>query len=592
MLELPFREVWAVDFEFTAPPGERPEPQCLVAHELKRGRNLRLWRNEMGAAAPYDIGPDSLFVAYYASAELGCHRVLGWGLPRNTLDLFVEFRVQTNGRPLVSDRSLLGALAHFGLDGMGALEKDEMRSRIIQGPPYTEQERITILDYCEGDVIALARLLPPLLRNIDLPRALLRGRFMGAVATMEHIGVPVDAAIIDKLKASWDDIKLGLVAAVDADFGVYDGTTFKYDKFDALLARNSMAWPRLPSGQLELTEEAFDWGAVAYPQLMPLRELVATMRKLNLAKLAVGKDGRNRCLLSPFRTKTGRNAPSNSKFVFGPSRWIRGLIKPPAGYGVSYLDWSAQEWAICAALSGDENMMDAYQSGDPYLWLGKHAGVIPADADKSHPAREQFKVCALAVMYGAGANRIATTLNQSVLVGRNLIEHHKQAFPTCWRWLEAVVDDAMLTGSISTVYGFRLHMSPEVRSSTVLNFPMQANGAEMLRLACMLGIEAGIEIVAPVHDAVLIAAPLYRLDDDVATMRAIMRKAGAHVLAGFDLRTDVKTVTYPDRYMDGRGQAMWDRVMGVLGGCYPATTEGVIQRLQGCYLATTGCRTA
>ena len=41
-----FREVWAVDFEFVAPPGERPTPVCLVARELKSGRTIRLWRDQ------------------------------------------------------------------------------------------------------------------------------------------------------------------------------------------------------------------------------------------------------------------------------------------------------------------------------------------------------------------------------------------------------------------------------------------------------------------------------------------------------------------------------------------------------------------
>ena len=55
---LPFTEIWAVDFEFGAEPGENPEPVCLVAWELRSGRKLRLWRDEFGAAPPYPTGPD------------------------------------------------------------------------------------------------------------------------------------------------------------------------------------------------------------------------------------------------------------------------------------------------------------------------------------------------------------------------------------------------------------------------------------------------------------------------------------------------------------------------------------------------------
>jgi hypothetical protein len=116
------------------------------------------------------------------------------------------------------------------------------------------------------------------------------------------------------------------------------------------------------------------------------------------------------------------------------------------------------------------------------------------------------------------------------------------------------------------VYGWKLHTIGDVRSSTILNFPMQANGAEMLRLACMLGTEAGIEIIAPVHDAVMIAAPLYRLEQDVVAMQEIMRLASTKVLNGFELRTEAKVIRHPDRYMDGRGSAMWERVMRLLEG--------------------------
>ena len=147
---------------------------------------MRLWRDEFGTAPPYSTGPDALFVAYYASAEIGCHLALGWPVPERVLDLYVEFRNHTNGLPTISGAGLLGALAQYGLDGIGAGEKDEMRDLILRGGPWTETERTDILTYCESDVASLARLLPAMLPKIDLPRALLRGRYMAAVARMEY----------------------------------------------------------------------------------------------------------------------------------------------------------------------------------------------------------------------------------------------------------------------------------------------------------------------------------------------------------------------------------------------------------------------
>jgi DNA polymerase I len=93
---------------------------------------------------------------------------------------------------------------------------------------------------------------------------------------------------------------------------------------------------------------------------------------------------------------------------------------------------------------------------------------------------------------------------------------------------------------------------------------MQANGAEMLRLACIRGIELGIEICAPVHDAILIAASLERIELDIARMQEAMAQASRAVLGGFTLRSEVEVVRYPERYMDKRGKVMWDRVVRLI----------------------------
>lgn len=115
-----FSEIVTIDFEFIATDGNRPVPVCLVAHELLSGRSFRIWQDQFGPAPPYATGPDVLFVAFYASAELGCYRALSWPMPERVLDLFTEFRARTNGLDTPAGNSLLGALAHFGLDGMGA----------------------------------------------------------------------------------------------------------------------------------------------------------------------------------------------------------------------------------------------------------------------------------------------------------------------------------------------------------------------------------------------------------------------------------------------------------------------------------------
>ena len=93
---------------------------------------------------------------------------------------------------------------------------------------------------------------------------------------------------------------------------------------------------------------------------------------------------------------------------------------------------------------------------------------------------------------------------------------------------------------------------------------MQANGAEMLRLACILATESGVQVCAPVHDAILIEAPTADLDDAIGSASGAMAVASRIVLDGFELRTDVEVFRHPDRYMDPRGREMWDAVSRVL----------------------------
>jgi hypothetical protein len=156
-----FAEIWAADFEFTAPPGERPRPICLVAWELRSGKCLRLWEDEMWRLTrpPYRTDDGAVFVAYYASAEMTCHLILGWPLPVNVIDLFIEFRNRTNGMPTTAGAGLLGACIELGIDCMGATEKEEMRQLAIRGGPWTDAEKTALLDYCESDVDKLEKIL-------------------------------------------------------------------------------------------------------------------------------------------------------------------------------------------------------------------------------------------------------------------------------------------------------------------------------------------------------------------------------------------------------------------------------------------------
>jgi hypothetical protein len=159
-----------------------------------------------------------------------------------------------------------------------------------------------------------------------------------------------------------------------------------------------------------------------------------------------------------------------------------------------------------------------------------------------------------------GAEGLALRIGQPTVAARDLLRTHHETYRVFWRWSDATLDHAMLRGSLHTVFGWHVHVGEAANPRSLRNFPMQANGAEMMRVAACLATERGVEVCAPVHDAFLICAPFERLDEDIITMRTAMAEASRAVLGGFELGTDVSITRWPGRYMDGRGKVMWDRV--------------------------------
>jgi hypothetical protein len=573
-----FSEVWFVDFEFESKPGNRPRPACLVALELYSRRKIRLWWDEFEDRPPYRIDSDSLIVAYWASAELNCHLAQEWRLPECVLDLGVEFRLLTNGIPLSTDKSLAGAAAFFGVSGVWPKdEKSAMQTMFAErGRSLVGEERRRGLDYCESDVVPLMETYLKMAPHIDFPRAIyLRGRSMAAMARIETEGVPIDTELHGRIVNSWEGIKERLVKKVDV-WGIYDGIHFRHDRHKAAAEKFGWwGWAEHANGQLRTDRDTFGDMARIHPEIYPLHELRHALSELRLNDLSIGEDGRNRYMLKPFIARTGRNCPSNSEGIFGPSVWLRSIIRPPPGYGIAYIDWKAQEFGEAAKLSGDQNMIQAYRSGDAYLGFAKLAGAVPADATKAtHGAiRELYKTCALGVNYGMGEKTLAFRINHLPIFARSLLEQHHALFPQYWRWSDLCVNHTLLYGWQESVFGWRRQVFHEIRAEeetrksvvcSLRNFHLQANGAEMLRLACCLGTECGVRICAPIHDAVMIISPAEQLQEDIALMRACMAKASRVVLDGFELETESSAIFWPEHYSDPRGAKMFSTVMSLL----------------------------
>ena len=434
--------VWDTEFQ-TEPPGNRPVPVCITARELRSGREWQLFRGEFGSKPPFPVDDETVFVGYYNSAELGCHKALGWPEPAHQVDLYIEFRNLTNGLWLPHGSGLVGAMSYFNLDYPA--DKGEMIGIINRGN-WSAEECRRIRHYNWVDMDGTARLLAAMYAKLDIDRALYRGTFPPVAAAMEWNGLPVDVETLERLRHHWAEIQDRLIARIDRNYQIYSGRTFKEKRFDALLGELNIPWPRLDSGRLDLEDGTFREMAKVYPEVIgPYRELRYALSQMRLFdNLAVGSDGRNRVLTSYYRARTGRSQPSNSKGLMGTSVWLRSLIKPSFGRVIISADYSQQEPGVGAALAPDERMQRAYNVGDFYLGFAIEAKTatpaqvqrylerkrrrkrqeVPRDAeDKAlDKLRDLYKPVILSIVFDRTAWGLARALDMQPIEALRLIE--------------------------------------------------------------------------------------------------------------------------------------------------------------------------
>lgn len=545
-----FQDIWALRFETRKPdqPGDPIEPLYAVAINLSTGEFVRLWDDFDQLPS---FGPGDLFVGWETQKHLGCMLALGLPLPQHILDLRVEFRCQTNGKIEP------GIATHFRT----ALTHHEIQLSPIQQEPdpkysrrsgnFTDAQRQTFLDRCEAEVSSSLDLLTSMLPATDINQALQRGSYMAAVAHIERTGTPIDTKIYTPLKASWKSIKTALIEKVDKGYGVFTDGKLDATMLAKYLKTHDIKWP-LNGTELDLDDDVFKAMAANNSVLEDLWQLQKTLKYAKSWELTIGSDGRNRCPLNPFGARTARNTPSN-KQIFGLPSWFRNLIKPETGKVLVYIDYAQQEFGIAAALSQDQAMMNAYRSKDAYLAFAEIVGIKPTPE-----IRDQFKLCALRVQNGGGAQSIAKALGIPQEHAKVLLAKHEAAFPVFWQWQNKIIKLARSEGFLETQFGWRMTVKEDTWKSKIANFPLQSTGTEILQRACVMMIKSGIRVCAPVHDAVLIEADKGDINRVVEEAQQIMAQAAAEVLGGFELRTDAKI--YKKRFEDDRGKEMWDFV--------------------------------
>ena len=98
--------------------------------------------------------------------------------------------------------------------------------------------------------------------------------------------------------------------------------------------------------------------------------------------------------------------------------------------------WSAQEHGISAILSGDKNMLQSYESGDPYMSFAILAGAAPPGASKStHPTiRRLYKTASLAISYGQEVHAFASRAKVPLCTAQRVLADYERLYHRFLSW--------------------------------------------------------------------------------------------------------------------------------------------------------------
>ena len=338
-------------------------------------------------------------------------------------------------------------------------------------------------------------------------------------------------------------------------------------------------WPRLESGLFCLDRETI--AAMArpwfFPELADLATLIRYLGHMRPFDFDVGDDGRARTSFFPFSTKTGRNAPSTTKYILMTDKGFRGFIQTALGWSIASLDYHCEEMMVGGSMSGDQNLIALAQSPDAYLGLGRIVGLIteanPLE-ENYKGLRKRLKPASLGLLYQIGVELLARLLGLTIARAEHVWRNHRAEFRVFWKWAESLSDLAAAGGTLRTpLFGHALGYGPSpiaaFHSRTASNFGVQAVAGDIMRVGSILAMQtrpARVYVLGSAHDAFVIEAPTEEIDAAVAWMADVMDRAVKTVLGPeCAIRIKVK-VTHGPNACDWEESDLFDLIKEIISG--------------------------
>jgi DNA polymerase I-like protein with 3'-5' exonuclease and polymerase domains len=575
-IEQGFKRVLVVDTEFRFD-STKTTPEkvlCFVYQDVFTGEVFRYWEHDLFSSQKHFNYDECLLISFNATAEYGSYLKQLHGKPKQMWDCFVEnkrlyFPFREKGK-----FGMLDTCEAYGIkDIMSKEEKEQNIDLIINNTSYNLAQQKRILDYCQADVETTVKLFIAQAQDIEqknrlnkiedfereLWQIMFRGYSQGCVAQVQKFGLSVDNGLLNDFDTYWPDVKDRIIKRRNEKLQVFnEDLSFSNEKFKSLVKRCGLQfkWPLLKSGFFTTNDKVVKKyeQLTNHPLLIEYRQLKKLLNTTKLSNYDLGYDGRVRTPFNMFGTLTGRCTPSSSKYPLSASKWARNFIKPGWGMVMYYIDYTAQEPAIMAYLSGDKNLIENYQTGDVYIKTAQQIGIIKdmyATKHSHEKERDVIKVLFLANTYGQGVQAIADQLGTSVFKAKDYLGKFKKLYSTYDRWIQGLIDGSALTGNLTTGFGWQRWIKGNTRwkdgkrvsiKNQIKKLPIQATGGDVLRQALIDLLSDNFEVNALVHDAIIISVPTPESKERLEKAKEIMMHASMKVVGG-PIRVDHEEIS-------------------------------------------------
>lgn len=257
------------------------------------------------------------------------------------------------------------------------------------------------------------------------------------------------------------------------------------------------------------------------------------------------KDNRVHTNFSQTTAATGRLASVNPNLQNIPIRTvrgqqIRGAFVSGEGKKIISADYSQIELRLIAEISGEDNMIKAFQDGeDIHASTAAKLFKIPL-AEVSKTQRSQAKTVNFGIIYGQGAFALAEQTGLSRTEAKQMIEAYFETYPKLKEYMAEQVSKARQLGYVETILGRKRHLK-DINSNNfvvrghaernAVNAPVQGSAADVVKLA-MIKIDRELEeqklktkMLLQVHDELIFESPTDEIETASKLIKTEMESA-------------------------------------------------------------------